>query len=174
MQRGHGEGGTIELTKRLWLRRARRYRTITLNRPERRNAMTPEMQMELIAALDELPQAVAACWCWLGPARRSAPGLDLSALQAMQGKSAAEHRADAERIARLFLRFIRTAHPNDCRSAWCGDRRRSRIGHASATLRWQRPLRNSVSPRCGSALCRRWCRLFSPCRLGKNGAAICS
>jgi methylglutaconyl-CoA hydratase len=30
-------------------------------------------------------------------------GLDLSALQAMQDKSAAEHRADAERIARLFV-----------------------------------------------------------------------
>ena len=28
-------------------------RTITLNRPERRNAMTPELQEELIAALQE-------------------------------------------------------------------------------------------------------------------------
>jgi methylglutaconyl-CoA hydratase len=28
-------------------------RTITLNRPERRNAMTPEMQDELIAAMNE-------------------------------------------------------------------------------------------------------------------------
>ena len=26
--------------------------TITLNRPERRNAMTPEMQMELITAME--------------------------------------------------------------------------------------------------------------------------
>ena len=28
-------------------------RRITLNRPERRNAMTPEMQRELIAAMEE-------------------------------------------------------------------------------------------------------------------------
>ena len=28
-------------------------RTITLNRPERRNAMTQEMQMELIGAMEE-------------------------------------------------------------------------------------------------------------------------
>ena len=34
-------------------------RTITLNRPERRNAMTPEMQVELIAAMEEA--AVSSC-----------------------------------------------------------------------------------------------------------------
>jgi len=34
-------------------------RTITLNRPERRNAMNPEMQLELIAAMEDA--AVSSC-----------------------------------------------------------------------------------------------------------------
>jgi methylglutaconyl-CoA hydratase len=78
-------------------------RTITLNRPERRNAMTPEMQMELIAALEDAATSGCRVLVLTGAADAFCSGLDLSALQAMQDKSAAEHRADAERIARLFL-----------------------------------------------------------------------
>ncbi len=78
-------------------------RTITLNRPERRNAMTPEMQMELIDALEETPQSNCRVLVLTGAGEAFCSGLDLSALQAMQDKSAAEHRKDAERIARLFL-----------------------------------------------------------------------
>ncbi len=76
-------------------------KTITLNRPERRNAMTPEMQDELIAAMED---AAASCRVLVlaGAGEAFCSGLDLSALQAMQNKSAAEYRVDAERIARLF------------------------------------------------------------------------
>lgn len=75
--------------------------TITLNRPERRNAMTPAMQDELIAAMED---AAASCRVMVlaGAGEAFCSGLDLSALQAMQNKSAAEYRVDAERIARLF------------------------------------------------------------------------
>jgi len=78
-------------------------RTITLNRPERRNAMTPEMQMELIAALEDAASGGCRVLVLTGAGEAFCSGLDLSALQAMQDKSAAEHRADAERIARLFV-----------------------------------------------------------------------
>jgi methylglutaconyl-CoA hydratase len=78
-------------------------RTITLNRPERRNAMTPKMQMELIAALEDAASGGCRVLVLTGAGEAFCSGLDLSALQAMQDKSAAEHRADAERIARLFL-----------------------------------------------------------------------
>ncbi len=77
-------------------------RTITLNRPERRNAMTPEMQMELIAALEDAASSGCRVLVLAGAGEAFCSGLDLSALQAMQDKSAAEHRTDAERIARLF------------------------------------------------------------------------
>ncbi len=78
-------------------------RTITLNRPERRNAMTPEMQMELIAALEDTASSSCRVLVLTGAGEAFCSGLDLSALQAMQDKSAADHRADVERIARLFL-----------------------------------------------------------------------
>lgn len=78
-------------------------RTITLHRPERRNAMTPEMQMELISALEEVASSNYRVLVLAGAGQAFCAGLDLSALQAMQDKGAAEHRVDAERIARLFL-----------------------------------------------------------------------
>lgn len=80
--------------------------TITLNRPERRNAMTPEMQTELIAAMEESSASNCRVVVFRGAGETFCSGLDLTALQAMNDKSAAEHRADAERIARLF----RTLH----------------------------------------------------------------
>lgn len=77
-------------------------RTITLHRPERRNAMTPAMQMELITALEDAASSGCRVLVLAGAGEAFCSGLDLSALQAMQDKSAAEHRADAERVARLF------------------------------------------------------------------------
>ncbi len=86
-------------------------RTITLNRPERRNAMTPEMQMELISALEDAASSSCRVLVLAGAGEAFCSGLDLSALQAMQDKSAAEHRADAERIARLFLTLYELPMP---------------------------------------------------------------
>ena len=77
-------------------------RRITLNRPERRNAMTPEMQVELIAAMEEAAASDCRVVVFAGAGEAFCAGLDLSALQAMNDKSAAEHTADAERVARLF------------------------------------------------------------------------
>jgi len=78
-------------------------RTITLNRPERRNAMTPEMQMELIAAFEDTAASNLRVLILTGTGDAFCSGLDLSALHTMGEKTAAEYRADAERIARLFL-----------------------------------------------------------------------
>lgn len=78
-------------------------RTITLHRPERRNAMTPEMQMELISALEETASSAARVLVLTGAGNAFCSGLDLSVLREMNNKCAHEYRADAERIARLFL-----------------------------------------------------------------------
>jgi methylglutaconyl-CoA hydratase len=78
-------------------------RTLKLNRPERRNAMTQEMQTELIGVLEETAKADYGVLILTGLGEAFCSGLDLSELQAMQSKTAAEHRTDAERIARLFL-----------------------------------------------------------------------
>ena len=78
-------------------------RTITLNRPERRNAMTAEMQTELIRAFEESATGTTRVLILTGAGEAFCSGLDLSELQSMQSKTPADHRADAERIARLFL-----------------------------------------------------------------------
>ena len=90
-------------------------RTITLNRPDRRNAMTPEMQMELIAALEETAASDCRVLVLAGSGAAFCSGLDLSALQAMQGATAAEFRSDAERIARLFLALYELPMPTIAR-----------------------------------------------------------
>ena len=77
-------------------------RTITLNRPERRNAMTPEMQVELIAAIEATAASDCRVLVFAGAGDAFCSGLDLSALNAMRDKAADEFRADAERVARLF------------------------------------------------------------------------
>ncbi len=86
-------------------------RTITLNRPERRNAMTPEMQQELIAALEEATAGICRVVVLRGAGDAFCSGLDLSALQGMNDKTAADHRADAERIAKLFLTLYELPKP---------------------------------------------------------------
>lgn len=88
-----------------------RIRTITLHRPERRNAMTPEMQMELIAAMEDAATGECRVLVLAGAGEAFCAGLDLSALQQMQVKSAAEHRAEAERVARLFVTLYELPMP---------------------------------------------------------------
>jgi methylglutaconyl-CoA hydratase len=77
-------------------------RTITLNRPERRNAITPEMQTELLTALEQTVASNSRVLVLRGAGDAFCAGLDLSWLQSDSNKTVAEHRAAAERLARLF------------------------------------------------------------------------
>jgi len=77
-------------------------KTIMLNRPERRNAMTPEMQDELIAALEKAAVGHCRVVVLAGAGEAFCAGLDMTHLQGMADKSQWEHVADAERTARLF------------------------------------------------------------------------
>ncbi len=78
-------------------------RTLTLNRPERRNALTPEMQSELIAALETAAASPGVRVLVItGAGEGFCAGLDISALQALRGQSAQERNLDAARVARLF------------------------------------------------------------------------
>lgn len=86
-------------------------RILTLNRPERRNAMTPEMQLELIAAMHDAAQSSCCVVVLTGAGNAFCSGLDLTALQAMQHKSAAEYVADAERISTLFRTLYELPKP---------------------------------------------------------------
>jgi len=78
-------------------------RTVTLNRPDRKNAMTREMQVELISVIEETAATECCALILTGAGDAFCSGLDLSELQTMRDKTLAEHRTDAERIARLFV-----------------------------------------------------------------------
>jgi methylglutaconyl-CoA hydratase len=78
-------------------------RTITLHRPERRNAMTPEMQLELIAAFEDAAESRCRVLVLTGAGDAFCSGLDLAFLRDADKKSELEHRADSEQLARLFL-----------------------------------------------------------------------
>lgn len=77
--------------------------TLTLNRPEKRNALNPEMVDELTRAL-ESAGADPSCGVVLltGAGEAFCAGMDLACLEALTAKSSAEHRADSEQIALLM------------------------------------------------------------------------
>jgi methylglutaconyl-CoA hydratase len=75
-------------------------RTITLHRPERRNALTPEMQDELIAVFADASSARVVLLA--GAGESFCAGLDLDVLKQMAGLSTEQHRVEAERTARMF------------------------------------------------------------------------
>lgn len=78
-------------------------RTITLNRPDRRNAMTREMQTELIGVFEQTAATPCCAVILTGAGDAFCSGLDLSELQTMRDRTPAEHRTDAERVARLLV-----------------------------------------------------------------------
>lgn len=86
-------------------------RTITLNRPDRRNAMTPAMQVELIGAMREAALSACRVVVFRGAGEAFCAGLDLSSLQSMNERTEAEHRADAERVALLFRTLYELPKP---------------------------------------------------------------
>jgi len=86
-------------------------RTITLNRPQRRNAMTPQMQEELLAAMEEAARGSCRVIVFAGAGPAFCAGLDLSSLQEMNDKSAEEYAQDAERVSRLFRTMYELPKP---------------------------------------------------------------
>ena len=80
-------------------------RTLTLNRPTRRNALTPEMQLELLAAFDDAAASPTIRVLILtGAGDHFCAGLDLAALQALADPAIppAQLAEDGQRISRLF------------------------------------------------------------------------
>lgn len=96
---------------------------LTLNRPEKRNAISPEMIEELLTALDELESGPVRVAILTGAGKAFCAGMDLEALKALV-EGAKEHHvlkggvlkggiprasdanlADSRRIAHLFRRL---------------------------------------------------------------------
>jgi methylglutaconyl-CoA hydratase len=76
--------------------------TITLNRPEKRNAISYELIEELLAALDEVAKSSSLVLILTGAGKAFCSGMDLENLKALVGRSPEQSLADSEIMARLF------------------------------------------------------------------------
>jgi methylglutaconyl-CoA hydratase len=79
--------------------------TITLNRPEKRNAITPQMMEELLAALAEIESSPARVGIITGEGKAFCSGMDLDALRGLTQQTPAQNLEDSQRMARMFRRI---------------------------------------------------------------------
>ena len=77
-------------------------RTVTLNRPDRRNALSPQMQEELVRAMLEACAEQCRVLVLRGAGDAFCSGLDLAVLRTMTERTESEHRAHALQVSRLF------------------------------------------------------------------------
>lgn len=77
-------------------------RTLTLNRPEKRNALNPELIEELTSALYEAAECSCGVVILTGAGPAFCSGLDLDHLATMSARTPEEHRRDSENVARVL------------------------------------------------------------------------
>jgi methylglutaconyl-CoA hydratase len=88
----------------LMLEREGEVAIITLNRPEKRNAISTEMIEELLAALDETEPSGARVVILTGAGKAFCSGMDLEGLRAIASQTPEEHLQDSRRMAKMFRR----------------------------------------------------------------------
>jgi methylglutaconyl-CoA hydratase len=89
-----------------------RWAWVSLNRPEKRNALNSQLIAELTAALDELERKPEVRVILLtGEGKAFCSGLDLEALQQMRSKSFEESLEDSRRYAHLLKRIYLYSKP---------------------------------------------------------------
>ena len=79
--------------------------TITLNRPDKRNAITVQMIDELQAALKEIEAGSAQVAIITGAGKAFCAGMDLEGLRAISSQSAEQNLAETRRMAGIFRRL---------------------------------------------------------------------
>src|SRR5438309_10585719 len=75
--------------------------TITLNRPDKRNAMSAAMIAEIQTALDEIEKSHTRVVILTGAGRAFCSGMDLEMLAAMAQQSPAENQEVSRRMAKV-------------------------------------------------------------------------
>jgi methylglutaconyl-CoA hydratase len=76
--------------------------TITLNRPEKRNAISFELIDDLLHALDEVGKSEATVLLVTGAGKAFCSGMDLDNLKALLGRTPEQNLHDSETMVRLF------------------------------------------------------------------------
>jgi methylglutaconyl-CoA hydratase len=76
--------------------------TLTLNRPDKRNAISYELIEDLLGALNEIAKSSAQILILTGAGKAFCSGMDLDNLKALSGRSPEQSLKDSETMARLF------------------------------------------------------------------------
>ena len=76
--------------------------TVTLHRPERRNALNPELMEELLHVFEIAGKRPSGVLVLTGSGDAFCAGLDLDRLSATRDHSPAQHQEEAERTAQMF------------------------------------------------------------------------
>jgi methylglutaconyl-CoA hydratase len=84
---------------------------LTLNRPEKRNAISHQMIAEILHALDEVENSPVKVLILTGAANAFCAGMDLQVLKDFRSQSDAEIISDARQIAALFRRLYAFPRP---------------------------------------------------------------
>jgi methylglutaconyl-CoA hydratase len=85
--------------------------TITLNRPEKRNAISAAMIGELQKALDDVEKSHSRVGILTGNGKAFCAGMDLEVLAAIAQQSPAENQEDSRRMAKMFRRLWSFSKP---------------------------------------------------------------
>ena len=84
---------------------------ITLNRPEKRNAISPAMIDDLLSVLDDAERGPARVVILTGAGKAFCAGMDLEALRELAAQTQEQHVADAERMGKMFYRVYSFPKP---------------------------------------------------------------
>jgi methylglutaconyl-CoA hydratase len=76
--------------------------TLTLNRPEKRNAISFDLIDDLLRALEEVSKSEAIVLILTGAGKAFCSGLDLDNLKALMGRSPAQNLKDSQTMVQLF------------------------------------------------------------------------
>jgi methylglutaconyl-CoA hydratase len=79
-----------------------RVATLTLNRPEKRNAISFELIADLVRSLDEVAKSDAIVLIVTGAGKAFCSGMDLDNLKALLGRTPEQNLQDSETMVRLF------------------------------------------------------------------------
>lgn len=84
---------------------------ITLNRPDRRNAISAQMLDDLLAAFDEAEHGPGRVLILTGAGKAFCAGMDLDGLRGLAGNSPGQNLEDSRRMAKMFHRLYAFPKP---------------------------------------------------------------
>jgi methylglutaconyl-CoA hydratase len=85
--------------------------TITLTRPEKRNAISSEMVEEILAVFDEAERSAAYVVIITGSGKAFCAGMDLEELRTMASRTPQEQQEDSQRLSTMFRRLYTFPKP---------------------------------------------------------------